>query len=420
MSDKPAVVFLCQRLPHAPTTGDRIPAYHLLRHLAMRYRVFVGTCIDDRSDEGEVAGLREKVAGLCVAPAYRPWAYLRAIPRWLAGEPLSFAVFRSRQLARWLDDIEAKERPVAVVAFSSNMAAYAVDGFARNAGDEPVRILHFCDVDSQKFADYAARRKGVARFLLELEAARVRKEELRMARRADAVAFVSDEEADLFRALVDAPRERVFTLRNGVDLETFDPQRYPVAPFVKSGPVLMFTGAMDYPPNVEAVAWFCDNVLPSIRAERPDVRFMIVGVRPAPRVQRLAAQPGVVVTGRVPSAAAYLAHADVVVAPLLVARGIQNKVMEAMAMGKPLIATRAALVGIGAIPGQHVVCAETPREWIDQCLRLLRDPEAARELGRAAREQMREHHDWPTQLSQLDRRMARASSDHRAVAPCAA
>jgi len=405
MNDKPALVFVCQRLPYAPTTGDRIPAYHLLRHLATRYRVFVGTCIDDPSDEREVAGLRAKVAGLCVVRAYRPWAYLRALPRWLAGEPLSFAVFRSRDLARWLDDIEAKERPVAVVAFSSNMAAYVVDRFARAAGNEPVRILHFCDVDSQKFLDYAARARGPKRWMLQLEAARVRAEELRMARRADAVAFVSDDEADLFRALLGAHRERVFTLANGVDLETFDPLRYPVAPFVKSGPILMFTGAMDYPPNVEAVTWFCENALPSIRTKFPDVRFLIVGSRPAPRVQRLTADPGVVVTGRVPSTAAFLAHADVVVAPLLVARGLQNKVIEAMAMAKPVVATRVALVGIAAIDEQHVVCADTPGEWVDRCVGLLRDRDRARELGRAARERVREFYDWPTHLAQLDLRL---------------
>jgi sugar transferase (PEP-CTERM/EpsH1 system associated) len=417
---KPALVFVCQRLPNAPTTGDRIPAYHLLRHLATRYRVFVGTCIDDVSDEGGVDALRAKVAGLHVAPAYRPWTYLRALPRWLAGEPLSFAVFRSRALARWLDEIEAKEHPVAVVAFSSNMATYVVDRFSRNGGRDPVRLLHFCDVDSQKFVDYATRASGLARWLLRLEATRVRAEELRLAARADAVAFVSDDEADLFRALLPAHRERVFTLSNGVDLDLFDPRRYPDAPFVKSGPVLMFTGAMDYRANIEAVTWFCAHVLPAIRDALPDVRFMIVGARPSPAVQRLAARPGVVVTGRVPSVAAYLAHADVVVAPLLVARGIQNKVMEAMAMAKPIVASPAALVGIRAVAGQHLACAETPREWVDQCLRLLHDPQAACELGRAARERMRETHDWQKQLARVDPWLSGVSSSRQVAAPCAA
>jgi polysaccharide biosynthesis protein PslH len=415
MQDKPALVFLCQRLPYAPNKGERIQSFNMLRHLTQRYRVFLGTFIDDPADRREIDALRAMVEDLCVVEAIKPWAFFRALPRWLAGQPISFSVFRSRKLAQWLDRVEVKHKPIAVFAHSSNISAYAVDRFRRNGVDEPRRVLHFSDMDSEKFVAYAGRSRGVMRYVLALEAKRVRREERRLISRADAVGFVSDDEANLFRSIISVHPDRVFTLRNGVDTRTFDPQRYPIAPFAKEGPVFMFTGAMDYPPNIEAVIWFSRHVLPAICAALPGAKFMIVGSNPSSQVRKLADDAATVVTGRVESTAAYLAHADVAVAPLLIARGIQNKVLEAMAMAKPVVVSNGALTGISAISGHHLICAETPTDWSEHCLALIRDPERARQLGDAARRRVQEVHSWEAQFERLDRLLEAESAKAPAV-----
>src|SRR5262249_41173610 len=201
---KPALVYLCQRIPYPPIKGERITSFNLLRHLTRHYRVFLGTCCDDPADRAGIATLAGMVAGLHVARVRRPWAYLAALPRWLLGEPISFALFRSRGLARFLDRVEAAERPVAIVTHSSNISAYAVDRFRRNGVGEPRRILHFADVDSEKFVAYAERASGLAKWIFATEARRVRREELRMTALADIVSLVTDEEAELFRSLLDS------------------------------------------------------------------------------------------------------------------------------------------------------------------------------------------------------------------------
>jgi sugar transferase (PEP-CTERM/EpsH1 system associated) len=399
---KPALVFLCQRLPYPPIKGERIATYNLLRHLTRSYRVFVGTFIDDPADRAEVDKLRAMVEELHVEEIVKPWAYARALPRWLLGEPISFALFRSRRFARWLDEVSARHEPVAIVAYSSNISGYAVDKFSRD-GIQPRRFLHFSDVDSEKFVAYAERSRGLARWIFATEARRVRREERRLTAAADAVAFVSDEEAELFRSVLDEHRDRVVTLPNGVDTETFDPDRRYEPPFAGQGAAFAFTGAMDYLPNIDAVTWFASKVFPAIRQALPAAQFLIVGLNPTAEVRRLGELAGVVVTGRVPSVAAYLAHAQVAVAPLRIARGIQNKVLEAMAMAMPIVVSSGALTGIRAKSGEHLICAETPQEWSEACIRLVRDREDARRLGRAARKLVVDEYTWEAQFAKLDR-----------------
>jgi sugar transferase (PEP-CTERM/EpsH1 system associated) len=394
---------LCQRIPYPPITGERITTFNLVRHLARRYRVFVGTFVDDPADRAGIVRLAEIVEGVHVDAIRKPWAYVRAFPRWLIGEPLSFALFRSRRLDRWLDEVEALHQPVAIVTHSSNVSAYAADKFHRRDSSEPKRVLHFADVDSEKFAAYADAARGVRKWFFATESRRVRREERRLTARVDAVAFVSDEEAALFRSILDAHQDRIVTLPNGVDTETFDRDRYPDAPFQRTGRTLVFTGAMDYRPNVEAVTWFAREVFPAIRQALPGATFLIVGSKPAAAVRELAADPSVIVTGRVESVAAYLAHAEVAVAPLKIARGVQNKVLEAMAMAMPVVVSPDALTGIVATPGEHLVCADQPSEWVEACVRLVRDREAAARMGFAARQLVLNTYGWDAQFARLDR-----------------
>jgi sugar transferase (PEP-CTERM/EpsH1 system associated) len=408
--DRPALVFLCQRIPYPPIKGDRITSFNLLRHLCSRYRVFLGTFVDDPADNAREPVLASMVEEMHISRIRKPWAFVRALPRWLLGEPISFALFRSRSLDRWLDAIGERHDPVAIVAYSSNISTYAVDKF-RQGPRTRRRILVFGDVDSEKFVAYAERATGPKRWLFATEAKRVRSEERRLAAGADWVTLVTEDEAALFRRLLDGHRERVALLPNGVDTAIFSRERYPDSPFDGRGAALIFTGAMDYPPNVEAVVWFARHVFPAIRDEMPAAQFLIVGINPVAEVQALARDAAITVTGRVESVAAYLAHAQVAVAPLQIARGVQNKVLEAMAMALPVVVSKGAMTGIAATPGKDVIGADEPQQWIDACLHLLGAPAEARRIGAAARELVLERYNWEAQFARLDRLLGEAGKD---------
>jgi sugar transferase (PEP-CTERM/EpsH1 system associated) len=195
----------------------------------------------------------------------------------------------------------------------------------------------------------------------------------------------------------------VYFVENGVDLDRFSPVHQFASPF-SDGPALVFTGHMDYWPNADAAAWFAEGVMPKLRARQPDATFWIVGANPGPAVRNLAALPGVHVTGRVDDTRPYIAHATACVCPLRLARGIQNKVLEGMAMGRPVIASPAAFEGIRAEPGRDVLVAETAEEFVAAISSLTEGAHAA--MGSAARQAMLAGYDWESSLGKLDRIMA--------------
>ncbi len=297
-----------------------------------------------------------------------------------------------------MQEVLKRYKPVAIVTHSSNISDYAL-----MPTDRPIlRVLHFADVDSEKFATYARQATGWKRWLFTVEARRVRAAETRLMAAADAIAFISDEEAALFHEVVDTRGARILTIANGVDAEVFDPGKPWRRPAWGDGPAFVFTGAMDYQPNIDAVLWFADKILPKVRAIQSDAQFAIVGSNPAPAVKALASRPGVLVTGRVPEVQPYLAHAVAAVAPLRIARGLQNKVLEALAMGRPTIVTTDALTGIGAPDVTPVIVADGADAWIAACLRLLDHPTAATELAARARAFVIEHFSWAARLRTLD------------------
>ena len=398
MRHRPHVLFLCQRLPFPPNKGEKITSFNLVRHLGRRFNVHVGTFVDNREDMSDVDGLRPYCATLHVEHIVKPWAWIPAALRWLGGSPLSFAMFRAAGIQAYVRDVIAGHQPVAIVTHSSNISDYALMPTARPT----VRVLHFADVDSEKFAAFARQTTGWKRRLYALEARRVRAAEARLADGADAVAFVSDEEADLFRSAVGPRAARIVTIANGVDAAAFDPRRPWPRPGWGDGPAFVFTGAMDYRPNIDAVLWFADAVLPALRAADGTVQFVIVGSSPSPEVTALASRPGVLVTGRVPDVQPYLAHAAAAVAPLRIARGIQNKVLEALAMGRPTIVTSEALTGIGTPDTTPVIVADGADAWVDACRRLLHDPGSAGAVAARGRAFVIDRFSWDARLSALD------------------
>lgn len=404
------ILFLCHRIPFPPDRGDKIRSYHLLKRLAEVAPVHVGCFADDDRDMGFAGEMAQVATSQCVLMRDRSKvvAGLTGLAR---RQSLLISLFDHPGLHRWVAQAMA-ERPIrAVVAYSAQMAHF-VPVLPPN-----VRFLmDFVDFDSAKYATYGAQGGGPMGWINRREGRVLLDFERRTAARANVSSFVSEAEAALFRDACGLGADRVVGLENGVALDYFDPAA--TFPPVErgEGPLLVFTGQMDYRPNVEAVESFARQTLPAIRTVHPDARFAIVGRNPAKAVEALASLSGVIVTGGVPDVRGWLAAADVVVAPLRIARGIQNKVLEAMAMGRPVVASPQAAEGIDATDEAHFLVAANPAEEAAKIVALLVDPARAQRLGLAARTRMEERYRWSATLNHLpDLLFGRPAADVQAA-----
>ncbi|HEX8640662.1 MAG TPA: TIGR03087 family PEP-CTERM/XrtA system glycosyltransferase [Allosphingosinicella sp.] len=388
------ILFLAHRTPYPPDRGDKIRSWHLLKHLSGLARVHLACFADDEADAAHLANLRQALGGrlgeahVDVRHIGKAAAGARAL---LVGKPVSLTLFHSARLRDFVDRVLASGRVGTVFAFSGQMAQFVAPAVRQRF------VMDLCDVDSAKFAQYAQEGAGPMRWVHRREALRLAAFEQQTAARADAVTFVSVAEAELFRRRTGLAN--IHAVSNGIDLDYFAPfARFPVLSRDDrgEGALLLFTGQMDYPPNVDAVRWFAAEVLPKV----PGARFVIAGRNPAAEVCALAG-PRVEVTGAVADMRAWLAGADLVVAPLRIARGIQNKVLEAMAMERPVVATPAAFEGIEAEAARDLVVAEGAEAMASAINHLLASPEAAAEIGRNARARMERCYSWEQRLAPL-------------------
>jgi len=402
MTDRPNLLFLTQRLPYPPLKGEKIRQYQILRHLARSFTIDLGCLIDDPADQQHIEPVRALCRDILTPSIDRRLARITCLSGLLTGEPLSVTFFRHRGLRAWVRDIVATRRPEVIFVISSNMAPYVLDL------PRPGRlIVDLVDVDSEKWRAYADTAGIPMRWVYRREWHRVAALEQRIARESDLSLFVSDAEAAVMARLAPDRADRIIGISNGVDHQFFDPAQPQPNPYPDGGPVFAFTGTMDYPPNVDAVRWFATSILPLIRATIPDARFCVIGNHPTPAVRALADLPGVTVTGWVADVRPFLAHAAVAVAPMRIARGIQNKVLEALAMGRPVVVTAGALEGIEAEPGRDLLLADTEAAFARACIRLAGPGSAAEaaSLAAAARALVMARYDWPARLGRLDTMM---------------
>jgi len=396
------ILYLVHRLPYPPNKGDKVRSYNLLKHLLKQHRVFLGTFIDDPEDEPYIATLRSMCADLHVAKLHPRMAKIRSLNGLLAGEPLTLRYYRDAALQNWVDTTCRLNKIDATVVFSSAMAQYIEDKRRM-----PV-LIDFVDVDSAKWAQYAPKHRWPMSWLYRREGQQLLAYERLIAAQAVRSFFVTDAEVTLFNRLAPECSVRTETMCNGVDADYFAPSPERPSPYSTEEIPIVFTGAMDYWPNVDAVSWFANEVFPALHQRRPNVRFYIVGRSPTPEVQALDGEH-IVVTGTVPDVRPYLQHAGIVVAPLRIARGIQNKILEAMAMARPVVATTDCAAAVDAVKGTELLVASNAIEFIDTIDSQLASPMAGNAIGEAARARVVAHCSWDAHMNRIDPYLSRQS-----------
>lgn len=396
---KPHLLYLAHRIPYPPDKGEKIRTWKTVEHLARSYRVHLGAFVDRPDDFAHEAHLKSVCESVCLVPLNKKLATLRSAQGLLSGEPLTLPYYRDRRMNAFV----ARSRALglaAEIAFSSSMAPYIA------ATSNAPRIVDLCDADSAKWTEYSRRKSWPMSAVYEREGRRLAEFETAVINWADETFAISEEEADLLGCRDGAMRE-VKWFCSGVDASFFAPGAVAAH---ESAPTIAFTGAMDYWANVDAILWFVKDIWPSVRAAVPDAAFAIVGANPAREISALDGKDGIAVTGRVADVRPYLEAAALVVAPMRIARGVQNKVLEAMAMGKAVVSTPAGLEGIDATIGKEALAAASPSSFAAEIVRLIENPAAARTIGEAARSRILSDYQWPMQLAKLDAALERVGA----------
>jgi sugar transferase (PEP-CTERM/EpsH1 system associated) len=393
------IFYICRRVPFPPDRGDKIAAFNAIRHLAARHEVHVFCLGDGVQDLANISGLQAYAKSVSAAPVDEFTIKLRALAALVTGQPLSVAALNESKLHDAIQKKFTELRPDLIIVYSCNMAQ-----FAEHFPNVP-RIMHFGDLDSLKWPQYAERSSIPLNWIYAIEARRLLGYERHIAQIfSHALVHTEIEKHDFERLIPGIP---VAVVGNGVDLDYFRS-----AGEAKKPASMVFTGVMDYRPNIDAVVWFCDEILPIVQANIPAANFTICGSRPAPAVRRLANRRGVRVTGWVADARPYLDRAEIFVAPLRMARGVQNKLLEALAMGLPCVASMAAWRGTVVADGQGILATDEPREFARHVIDLLGDSDGRAEMARRARAAAVANYRWEVQLACLDQVIAAAVSGH--------
>ena len=389
------ILYLCHRFPYPPTRGGKIRPFNMIAHLGRSHEITVCSLARSPAEAAEAAGIAPYCARYFVHTVRPSTQRLRMIARLPGTEPSSMGYFYSSALAQRVRRLLAEERFDLIFVHCSSAAQYVADH------EHTPKILDFGDMDSQKWLEYARYKTFPLNLGYALEGRKLRAAEQRLARAFDFCTATTRAEWETLESYATGTPTDWFP--NGVDAAYFAPAAERYEP-----DTISFVGRMDYYPNQECMFRFCAEVLPRVRERRSDVRMLIVGADPSPAVRSLGGLPGVTVTGSVPDVRPYLRRSALMVAPLNIARGTQNKILEAMAAGVPVVTSKTAAGGVNAEEGTHFLVASSAAEYADAIGRVLEDPAERRRLSIAGRERMLSHHSWDRSMQRLDGIIARA------------
>jgi len=392
------ILFLSHRIPFPPDRGDKIRSHHVLRALAALAPVHVATFADDEQDGGFEADLAALSASHILVHRSKslPVAGMQALA---SGRPLSLRAFHDARIEAYVGDVLARHPVDVIFVFSGQMAQYVPADFRGRV------VCDLVDVDSAKFEAYAAKGTGFRAWMEKREGRLMRAEEARICAASDITLLISAAEAQLLRSRLpaDGGSPRIGAMGNGLDADFFNPSAAVPEPrmLAHGGPRIVFTGQMDYAPNIEAATRAIERIMPLVRETCPHATLHIVGRNPSPALLARSGQGGVEVWGRVDDIRPWLAAADMALVPLEIARGVQNKVLEAMAMELPVVLSPGAATGIDALDGRDFVVRESDAAMAQALLDLGRAPDLAKQMGRCAREWIAAHATWSAALARL-------------------
>jgi len=388
------LLYLTHRIPYPPNKGDKIRSYHLLKYLSQHFRVHLGTFVDAEEDWRYAENIREWCDEVCLIKLDPRIARLRCLSGFVTGSPLTLPFYWDKQLKYWVDDLLKIKNITKIVTFSAAMTQYVWHVHSAQ------RVIDFVDIDSDKWKQYAQTKPWPLSWIYKRESELLRNYEKDVAQEFDKSTFVSMKEAALFKMMIPEVADKVDYFNNGVDTDYFSPIHQFPNPYANDDRILVFTGAMDYWANIDAVEWFAHKVFPAVRSQFADIKFYIVGSNPTARVLALTKIPGITVTGKVKDIRPYLKHASIAIAPLRIARGIQNKVLEAMAMGKSVVLSPQAMEGIQATDGEELYVAADEKTFSSKIISLISENDGA-EMN-AARARILSDYTWPSSLARFD------------------
>ncbi|MDX2367672.1 MAG: TIGR03087 family PEP-CTERM/XrtA system glycosyltransferase [Colwellia sp.] len=395
VAKKEPLLFLCHRIPFPPNKGDKIRSFNILKKLAEQYDIHLGCFIDDPFDKQYVDGLSKYCVSVFHLDQNKTIAKIKGLKSFLTNQPITLPYYFDKRMQQWANRTLLQENINKIFIYSSSMAQYCEGSQYASLK----RVIDFVDVDSDKWRQYSERKTGLSKWVFQREFNLLARYEDKICAEFDHSLFVSPDEAHLFRERQPSKEQvKVHGLLNGVDVDFFDPRTdFSDEPLVPEKPFISFTGAMDYWANIDAVLWFARQVWPLILQQQPEAIFCIVGGNPSNEVKALADLQGIEVTGRVHDVRPFIANAQCVVAPMQIARGIQNKVLEAMSLNKAIVLTSMAMEGINAESNDDIAIVDDVQTYAQQCLEFF----AQKNTNIANRQWVLAHFTWQQTLEPL-------------------
>ena len=392
------ILFLAHRIPYPPDKGDKIRSFNEIRYLSRNNNIYLGTTLDLKSDRKHITALNQYCDEI---HAIYFWKKIRLFINCFCRCPFSVAYFYNKSLQNYVDKTLNEKKIDTIICFCSTMAEYIfrTPKFRNKELGNVKLIIDYVDLDSDKWFQYAKYSKFPRNLLYKAENRRLSRYEIKVEQAFHHSVFVSKRELDVFQKLC-PDTNKITVISNGVDYEYFKPSIKTVSE--KRAPALVFTGIMDYFANEDGVTWFCEKIFNKIKAEIPGVQFYIVGNRPTKAVKKLQKKYGVIVTGFVSDIREYYWLADVCVVPLRIARGLQNKVLEAMATGNAVVSTSNAINGIVAHNNLDVIVEDNEELFAKRVIELLRDESKRKELGENAVKNIHKNYSWKENLKAFD------------------
>jgi len=386
------ILFLTHRVAYPPNKGDKLRAFNIIKHLSGQHSIHLA-CVTENRDELKYANeLTAYCKSVNIVYMGVIWRKIKSLFCLLSGRPLTLPYFYSYRLHKKIKESINTEKYGLIYIYSSSMAQYVLD-----INGIP-KIMDFIDVDSEKWRQYSQYTGFPLNIVYKLESRRLRKYEEKIANLVDHCIVVSQEERALFKSFLRSTAdEKISVVSNGVDFQYFKP-----ASLSYEKGRLIFTGAMDYFANVDAILYFYKEIFPLIKKQVPLVKLYIVGSNPAGEIKKLAADKDVIVTGFVKDIRPYLEKSAVCVVPLRIGRGIRNKILEAMSMGVPVVAMSEAVFGIEAKDNEELFVEDNPGDFVERTIALLKDQDLRLRLSQNGRKFIENNYNWGSNLAKLD------------------